>query len=435
MPLRKRKAEDDPDAESQLLVKKRSIREPSVEFHMRTRRGSRQGLSHSSGTESVEPTPNPTPVGSRRGSTQADSSDSSNNSKKRKLKSIGGPSESDDDFDIQAFMQKVQRSRGSIQTSASESESNNENTSKESKCYALENTLASQSPSTSHLFNNMTSEKTSRHKRRKVESNTPPYVPAAMQNSLGDPSRNEEQLAISSMRPAGHSVQDLSIPPSVPPLTQSSSEDNNEQLEHNALTKELISGPSGQEHGVPAILVEAPAEHVQQASGGTIDPITTADQNGASSPSLSPPPSAEETDRVQPTVSRSVSVLGRRRRGRQAVPRNNPNIEAYYIRIRELKQAFRDVGKALKPALVELANRTVQELEQDPNTYKNYECYEQVKADLDKRLLERKANVQRGLRHAQKQARHEYKQAKYGIEESYKVLALVMNAVAVANAM
>jgi len=90
-----------------------------------------------------------------------------------------------------------------------------------------------------------------------------------------------------------------------------------------------------------------------------------------------------DTDQEQP-----VRVI-KRLPGRRRAPNPNTNIEADLRRQLQLKMGYRAVAKALKPILAELAKRTVEELDNNPEAHKRTEEYNVVMRELDQRLQSR----------------------------------------------
>lgn len=78
--------------------------------------------------------------------------------------------------------------------------------------------------------------------------------------------------------------------------------------------------------------------------------------------------------------------------GRRRAPNPNLSIEADLRRQLHLKMGYRAVAKALKPVLVELAKRAVNELATNEEYHMESEEYEFLKAQLDK-LLQRRLQV------------------------------------------
>jgi hypothetical protein len=86
--------------------------------------------------------------------------------------------------------------------------------------------------------------------------------------------------------------------------------------------------------------------------------------------------------------------LIRRLPGRRRAPNPNSSIEADLRRQLSLKTSFRSVVKALKPILMELSNRSLEQLEEDEESYKNCPEYDQVISELEGHLQRRLAEVE-----------------------------------------
>lgn len=87
----------------------------------------------------------------------------------------------------------------------------------------------------------------------------------------------------------------------------------------------------------------------------------------------------------------AASVRGGRggtRRGRaKTFPESR--VQAAYERQRDLKSLYQSVAAVLKPALQELADRSIEELMSDPDAYKRATQYLPLMAELDERLQSR----------------------------------------------
>lgn len=79
--------------------------------------------------------------------------------------------------------------------------------------------------------------------------------------------------------------------------------------------------------------------------------------------------------------------------GRRRAPHSNINIEVDLRRQLQLKMGYRAIVKALKPVLAELAERTMNEVEIDPEAHKHYDEYETVMAELNARLEHRLTRI------------------------------------------
>jgi hypothetical protein len=87
---------------------------------------------------------------------------------------------------------------------------------------------------------------------------------------------------------------------------------------------------------------------------------------------------------LEPTTKATKRMPGRRR-----APNPNVSIEADLRRQLSLKTSYRAVAKALKPVLAELAQRSIDEIEEDEEAHKASEQYEIVRDQLDARLAKR----------------------------------------------
>ncbi|KAF4544471.1 uncharacterized protein LTHEOB_6041 [Lasiodiplodia theobromae] len=108
----------------------------------------------------------------------------------------------------------------------------------------------------------------------------------------------------------------------------------------------------------------------------------------------STPPSAGLPDRDhlsddQQAGSERPIKQPKRLPGRRRAPNADPSIEADLRRQLQLKTAYRAVVKVLKPVLAELADRAINDVEEDPNAHEQSDQYEIVKAALDAQLADR----------------------------------------------
>ncbi|KAK7533927.1 uncharacterized protein J3D65DRAFT_669646 [Phyllosticta citribraziliensis] len=81
--------------------------------------------------------------------------------------------------------------------------------------------------------------------------------------------------------------------------------------------------------------------------------------------------------------------------GRRRAPNSNPSIEADLRRQLQLKTAYRAVVKVLKPILAELADRSINDVEDDPTAHEESLHFDSVQADLDRTLADRVAYLDR----------------------------------------
>jgi hypothetical protein len=87
----------------------------------------------------------------------------------------------------------------------------------------------------------------------------------------------------------------------------------------------------------------------------------------------------------------------RRLPGRRRAPNANPSIEADLRRQLNLKMSYRSVVKALKPVLAELSRRSIEQLENDDDTYKDCEESDRVMDQLNIYLQRRVDQVDNQL--------------------------------------
>lgn len=73
------------------------------------------------------------------------------------------------------------------------------------------------------------------------------------------------------------------------------------------------------------------------------------------------------------------------RRGRQKLY-DHPKPQAASERLKELKAAFSAVANAMRPALEDLADRSLDQLKSRPDAYRAFGQYQEVKAFLDSRI-------------------------------------------------
>jgi hypothetical protein len=115
------------------------------------------------------------------------------------------------------------------------------------------------------------------------------------------------------------------------------------------------------------------------ASSASINP--TSNGNGNSTPSNQ----GAESNKPAPTTARG---RGGTRRGRaKAFP--DSRVQAAYERQRDLKSLYQSIASALKPALQELADRTMDDLLQNPEAFKESYEYLPISNQLEKNFNDR----------------------------------------------
>ena len=91
----------------------------------------------------------------------------------------------------------------------------------------------------------------------------------------------------------------------------------------------------------------------------------------------------------KPSVEPSDKVVKKRLPGRRRAPNPNDSIEADMRRQLSLRMSYRAVTKHLKPILQEIANRTEEKIDTDPEYHKTSERHGIVDAQLDESLRTR----------------------------------------------
>jgi len=132
----------------------------------------------------------------------------------------------------------------------------------------------------------------------------------------------------------------------------------------------------------------------------TVQTETPAESTDALSVPATPQLPAEkgQNSSQQPdTATEAPAKVVKRLPGRRRAPNPNVSIEADLRRQLQLRTAYRAVAKALKPVLAELAQRTVNEVEDDPDAHKQSEQYEVVMAALNEQLRQRLRVIERTL--------------------------------------
>ncbi|KAI9677524.1 MAG: hypothetical protein M1817_006478 [Caeruleum heppii] len=81
-----------------------------------------------------------------------------------------------------------------------------------------------------------------------------------------------------------------------------------------------------------------------------------------------------------------TGLSGPRGPGRKRAPHSDPRIEALLVRQGDLRKSYRQVAKAIKPALAELADRCTQDLLEQEEVHKKALEYDVVQKELDVRL-------------------------------------------------
>ncbi|KAI9697713.1 MAG: hypothetical protein M1820_007700 [Bogoriella megaspora] len=98
---------------------------------------------------------------------------------------------------------------------------------------------------------------------------------------------------------------------------------------------------------------------------------------------------AKVVKEVKPHSETPDKVVKKRLPGRRRAPNPNDSIEADMRRQLQLRMGYRAVVKALKPVLTEIANRTEEKLDTDPEYHKTSDRYGVVDRQLDETLEQR----------------------------------------------
>lgn len=111
---------------------------------------------------------------------------------------------------------------------------------------------------------------------------------------------------------------------------------------------------------------------------------------------------------------------GRARRGR-AKNFSDSRVQAAYERQRDLKATYQAVAHALKPALQELAERSIDELMQNPSIHKEAAGYSPIVAQLQRNLDRKIAQFDSRLEQDLQLAQSNFSADKYVAENEFKV--------------
>ncbi|EON61736.1 hypothetical protein W97_00952 [Coniosporium apollinis CBS 100218] len=152
------------------------------------------------------------------------------------------------------------------------------------------------------------------------------------------------------------------------------------------LANTKASTPSSRRGKRPKLVVDPPVDSADATPG-----LGTPASASASAQNLDDAlPSDAPRDPAQEAAKNPKRLPGRRR-----APHADINIEANLRRQLQLKTAYRSVVKALKPVLAELAQRSLDDLQNEPTAHEKVDQYHTVKAALDNQLKERLATLER----------------------------------------
>ena len=110
-------------------------------------------------------------------------------------------------------------------------------------------------------------------------------------------------------------------------------------------------------------------------------------------------------------------------RGRQKKEYSTPKLQAAYERVNELKANFAAVSKALKPAVLELADRTLAQLADDPSLVTQHPRFQETQDFLRERLQDTIDQADRHLKTGLEMAQRVYDNEREAVRNSYNVSA------------
>lgn len=147
-----------------------------------------------------------------------------------------------------------------------------------------------------------------------------------------------------------------------------------------------------------------------------------ASPGGSANGTPAPPNSQQDAG-----TDRDVSRAAKRMPGRRRAPHADDSIEADLRRQLHLRLAYRSVAKALKPLLAELAQRTMDDVQNDEEAHKESEQYKQVQAELDAHLARRLLAVNNERDHRTAYFEQQKNIQKEGLENRYIVSFCELN--------
>ena len=192
------------------------------------------------------------------------------------------------------------------------------------------------------------------------------------------PNSSRSQEAAPTYDPmAGTSVDATPIISEQPSPATSGSAEDDQQYEDTTITKPLT-----------AALKEVEAEQVE--------PVHT--EQAEDEPMVDTAPGIDDADEIEEQVRTDEDgrMVVRRGRfgGRRRAQHPNIDIEVAMRRQAQLKSAYRTLARAQKNVLIELATRTIDDLEANPNLHTEVAEFESIMRGLDASLAKRKATIQ-----------------------------------------
>ncbi|KAK3302396.1 uncharacterized protein B0T15DRAFT_496864 [Chaetomium strumarium] len=108
-------------------------------------------------------------------------------------------------------------------------------------------------------------------------------------------------------------------------------------------------------------------------------------------------------------------------RGRRQKVYDSLKVQAAHERAQELKQAFAAVGKLVKPAIQEIADRSINELLEDPDAHKKVPQYDAIQDFLRQRHEDTIRQCDESLREGMDMAKHVYEAECEKVHETFKI--------------
>lgn len=108
-------------------------------------------------------------------------------------------------------------------------------------------------------------------------------------------------------------------------------------------------------------------------------------------------------------------------RGRRHKVYDSSRLQAAHERCQELKQAYSALSKLVKPIVQELADRSINELVEDPEAYKQAPEYQEVMSFLRQRRDDTIQTCNRQLEHGLAMAEHVWKAQQQKVNDEYAV--------------
>ncbi len=108
-------------------------------------------------------------------------------------------------------------------------------------------------------------------------------------------------------------------------------------------------------------------------------------------------------------------------RGRRHKMYDSPKAQAAYERMIELKANYSSIAKAVKPAVQEIADRSINQLLQDPSIIQKVPEYQEIQSFLHQRLTDAKKTTDRQLEFGQAMAERVYEGQKEIVHREFQV--------------